>query len=901
MDDKTNLRRGYWSELRHYNSIVSLLLYGMLGSIILIIVDLLNYPSRFLFSGSILLGLLILIGIFIILTLVLWKLGILQMFQVTSTNSFDAFIFSIIFCSALLTVGYILMDAYYSSVPIHPYKIIGSSFIFTVSLTLFGIRIFHYINKHKKLNKLPTTIFDLKDIVNGNFNPIPGKPILVSEEAVDYDLLDRGPYIDQLYSAITTCNPDKGFVISLEGAWGSGKTTILNNVKKHLRDDNILQKQKRRKAIKKDQGINNNHMTINDITEHPNIILIDDFDPWGYGDTEGMLFGFFDAILRETGIRINMLALRHLINELSTTLSNQYPLSKVFRLSFYSASQSSRVKELVNDYLVSTNQKVIVLLDNIDRAESENIILLFKIIGNVFNLNRVIYILSFDPDRVQEIFKEKLSIDYGFVKKIIQLPVHLPPIAQENKAMLIESSLINLLKAYGEEEQNFCSYAALSQCMIQTIDDLRDWKRFINTAFTSTFLNNNGLYLPDLLAMKFIQFSCPQLYQEIRTNPNYFVSHDRMINIDLMRSSLKREKFNEESKSFFLNLFTGKLNEYQILLEELFPYVKRYASGQKVQPEYGDTEESSDISAKSRICSAKYFDLYLTMTSNDYLRMGEQVKDAITKINRANDQNTSDEIIRNLIQSTSHDQHREMMERLQSLLTKVKAQLMLAVSLLNQIKGIDYSAAFLAINAKRRSELIIAILLQRMPENDFTTFLETFKTDYAHIGMLSSIIEWLKSSSEESNKERIIPLKDMCKQMCQDVISKPINLYSDQYYIPHNIDGVIQFFIDDLPTLHKYIANVACSSNIYRIIYDTVSVSTGSKICYFISPENWNSLFTLTNVDDLITQNPPLTESEDFIFKVYVKYKENLSMQQSTHRMFEEGKLMVSNQIRLEL
>lgn len=894
MDNQKNLKRGYWAELRHSYSIVSLLLYGVLGSILLLVADLMNYPSRYIFAHGALVGWLTVGGLLLLLTLGLWKLGILSMFHVTSANSFDTFLFSVILCSALLLTSYILLDVFGPSVPTQPYKAIGSAIALVGSLALLGVRIFHHVMRHKQVDKLPTTVFDLRDIASGNFNPIPGQPILVSEEAVDYDLLERGPYIDQLYNAITTCNPDRGFVISLEGSWGSGKTTILNNVKKHLKEDIKLHKLKRWREVDKAQKTKNVDAVPNAVVKAPALVLIDDFDPWTYGDAEGMLYGFFDAILRETGVRVSMLVLRHLINEISTTLSDRYPLSKVFRSFFYSTSQSARVKEWVNDYLVVTNQKVVVFLDNIDRAESENVILLFKIIGNVFNLNRVIYVLSFDPGRVMDIFSDKLSIDYGFVKKIIQMPIQLPPIAQEKKAILITKSLENLLVSYGEEKHNFGSFIALARCMFQTIDDLREWKRFINTAFSRTFLNNFGLYPPDLLALSYIHFSCPELYQAIQTNRYFFVSYDRITNMDFYASSLQREQFNDESKAFF-DGFSKKYSGYHNLLEELFPYIKRHGKGQEVQPGYGNPEESSDVSTNSRICSAKYFDLYFSLTSNDYLHIGEQVKDAIARINRANDQDTSDEIIRDLVKSTPYDQHKEMIERLQSHLDAVKSQMLLVVSLLKHMKEIDNTREFMALNARSRSEIILATLLQRMPESDFTAFLESNKTNYARIMAISSIIDLVDNSKEENSKRRLNPLQEMYKKMCQDIIAMPIDLYHNQYYISQNVWGVAKFYKDDLPTIQQYIAKIASSSNIYRLLYDTVFVSIGSSVRYSIPQENWNVLLGSTNVDDLIAQAPPHTESEEFLLNVYKAYKEY----PSANPMSDKGIIEVPAQIRI--
>ena len=77
--------------------------------------------------------------------------------------------------------------------------------------------------------------------------------LVLDEEAVDYDLLHREDLIENIIRTVADCYPNKKLVLSLSGKWGSGKTTVLNIVKKRLQ-------------------------------ESENILIIDDFDPWNYED-----------------------------------------------------------------------------------------------------------------------------------------------------------------------------------------------------------------------------------------------------------------------------------------------------------------------------------------------------------------------------------------------------------------------------------------------------------------------------------------------------------------------------------------------------------------------------------------------------------------------------------------
>lgn len=84
-------------------------------------------------------------------------------------------------------------------------------------------------------------------------------------------------------------------------------------------------------------------------------------------------------------------------------------------------------------------------IDNIDRAECDSIILLFKLVGNVLDFERITYILSFDNYRINKIFDNELSIDYQYLKKIIQMQIRVPEMDQNVLNDLFKRCLHNLL------------------------------------------------------------------------------------------------------------------------------------------------------------------------------------------------------------------------------------------------------------------------------------------------------------------------------------------------------------------------------------------------------------------------------------------------------------------------
>ena len=71
--------------------------------------------------------------------------------------------------------------------------------------------------------------------------------------------------------------------------------------------------------------------------------------------------------------------------------------------------------------LNKNKKNVIFIIDNIDRADKENVGLLFKLVGSVLDFENITYILSYDDTRVKNIMSDDLNIDYDYLKKIILL------------------------------------------------------------------------------------------------------------------------------------------------------------------------------------------------------------------------------------------------------------------------------------------------------------------------------------------------------------------------------------------------------------------------------------------------------------------------------------------------
>ena len=384
--------------------------YGLINFLLtaislLSITIVIDYFNLFAFVyDKVKLPIIICISVFILIKILSFKLHSLLFLKFVNYIDFYSMIF-------LTTIGLykIMLHLFKYILIVYPYKDLCSNILLIIIGVLLVFRYLYItILNIKNKNKSNPNVFDLKQLYD---NTIPEETefILIGDEAVNYDLLERNKVINQITSTIINCNNDSKFVMSLKGDWGSGKTTILNNVKDKLKKENL--------------------------------VFIDDFEPWVYGDNKSLLVAFFDTIMKNTncGFRINE------INKFTKTYLKTITTNIGYSIDylFENTTNIDRIKEIINNYLESNNKKIVLVLDNLERCSSEQILFILKTIHNLFDFKRIIYILSYDESAMKKHFESKLDIDYSYLEKIVQLEFSVPKLDRNVLQNVIKKCLNN--------------------------------------------------------------------------------------------------------------------------------------------------------------------------------------------------------------------------------------------------------------------------------------------------------------------------------------------------------------------------------------------------------------------------------------------------------------------------
>jgi len=844
---------------------------GIVG--IALLLDEFDIPSEYLWKISGELRTALLFGCVAIGAMWLYQIHFFALIKVKSVSIFDGVIW-MAFWTGLLPVIYLVLTSYGMG-----YKILLSGGLAVGAGGILLYRIHTCGTVRGDASEQNKNIFDLYQVCHGNFAVQKGIPIRIAETDVDYDLLDRGTLIDQVYRSIVTCGTQNSFVIGLEGRWGSGKTTLINQVKRRLREN-----------------------------KSNDMVVIEDFDPWVFGSQEAMLISMYDVILKSMGIVFSMYKSRRMVNYLCSFVANSMKMNDVWEKSSFkeldSHKEMLRVKDEIGAYLRGAGKTVVVFIDNIDRAEADNVILLFKAIGTVFNLPGIIYVLSYDKERVDEILKDTKKINPKYIEKIIQQEIKIPEIQADQRFRIYGLCIQNILLKYGIKEDEIRKYTPIVRAICSRSEDLRTFKRLINSAFVVPFFIDKILNKRELLALEAIRFLDWDLYEIIRKNRKFFISHDKYIHTELDRAIYNKKKFNEEGKAFFEQLFRD-YGAYQDVLSMMFPYVKRFLGNFELESEYPAQDvDYGDIEKNVSVCSAKFFDLYFSYGSNDYLTVGTQLRELIRTISESEDGEAVYELMANQIRGTQKEQQKEWFERLQNYLEDIPQRhcLIMAKAIIDHMDWIDSSMVFWTFNAQKRAEVVIELLLERCRNDELEALIRQLTEKYEKLAVIGKICYFMEGSRAEKTgelKNKREKLQTFYHDMCIRVLEKKIDLYSDPYYKAYNIWGLHKGVAKDedgTARLQGYHQDCFCNEHIYRILGDAVLRSFGAGYGYEINAENMKALcLDDEKIEAAIAENPPKSVSEQFVMRVYEQYKKCKTDQS------EDPEIWLADEVKVEL
>lgn len=830
----------YYKNLFELYSRIKLIMYTVVVFIFALIIDKMEIPSIIYNFG----GISLIIALILLIIIIFFKLNLIDLVFVKVVNYFDFCIITLTLSSLLYLINYEFFEY-----PLNIYKlyILLASIIINIITIIFRCI---FIGKNK-ISEYKPNIIDLKDAYENKLPENENNLYFLDESPVEYDILKRNEIISALYNNIKGCRTDHQYIIGLTGPWGSGKTTILNNVKKLIRESNDM-----------------------------DLVIIDSFDPWIYEDKTAMFRAMFDIFLSKIGLKFSITETNKFIDYLVNIVFDYTNLNK-FKTIKNENEEIQRIKKIINNYLVKNNKRIVFIIDNIERANKENIILALKSVFSIFNFDRTIYIISFDKERMKKIFDKNLDIDFEYIEKIIQSEIKIPKISNGQIYDINYKVIRNILNAYGMSINEQDELDKIIKEYSTSIKDLRELKRNINSIINCNYVNNNYLNKIDSFIIKYISLKNYQLFDDIHNNRIRFISEDYSIySSDYV---FNNEKYNKETDEFFRQLFNGENKKYIDLLSICFPNVKLYKdkyTEDKI-PDYRQTTglisyDKSDYyktNKEKRIYDGKFFDLYFTNTRNEFLEIDIAINKFIKFVNSGNKlKNNINSEYKKLLNLYPDFVQKYTLETLEYYLNDIiKNKYEVLISIYDNIRYCDNTLLFLGgLSSKSRAGVIVADIINKLDSSEFNKLLAYIDNDYKNLYIIRDICHWLNpenNHTRESNGEYYKLFNEKYENLKAKIIRDKIDIYDDDNYGIHNI----YCFFDNqkqIEIISKYINK----DNIYKFLADMIETSLGNSYEYKIR-NDINKVISGDKIEKLIKNTNPKNKKEKFILNVFEQSK----------------------------
>lgn len=390
---------------------------------------------------------------------------------------------------------------------------------------------------------------------------------LKPSNALQKDGLARGAFAQATVDALRVVSSNAGFVISLEGPWGSGKTSMFAMIEQLLRQE----------------------------PEQDAVIV--HFNPWLIGDRDGLLRQFLASIshaifLGDKGKEARKVA-KELRNyskafDLVKFIPGAEPWATIIQSVVKGASDAAdgfgaqkeldleERKRAVEKALAAFGKNIYVFIDDVDRLYPEEVFEMVRIIKSVGELPGIGYLVAWDPDYVRRALRSAhVPHASTYLDKIVQVRLPIPAISWQLRAKLFEEALKSADPLAFDEHFPY-QRRRFQQLYVSGLSDLleqpRDITRVVNT-FKVIEPSLRGEIVPaDILGLACLMVRAPRVYTALRKDPHPFV-----IEISDQEGNERKQKH----KASMDKLFDRSPNADAVrrLVHHLFPAAAQASGG----------------------------------------------------------------------------------------------------------------------------------------------------------------------------------------------------------------------------------------------------------------------------------------------------------------------------------
>lgn len=337
--------------------------------------------------------------------------------------------------------------------------------------------------------------------------------------ALGSDALNRASFARSVTEVLQRVSPEAGLVASLEGAWGSGKTSLLAMVEELFESE---------------------HEATKPVVVH--------FNPWLIGDRDALLRQFFASIAKAVKFTDHAKEGKRVAKELKSyakafdvlkLIPGAEPWASMVKAVVESMGNATEAvadyktpdiearKQALEQALRKFPRRIVVFVDDLDRlfpAEAFEMVRIVKAVGDLPNVG---YVLAWDASYVSSAL-DNLKVPHAatYLDKIVQVRLPIPPLSLSMRVDLMNNGLNSLPEdahkphlPNGEDRHALLFHHGLSELMEQP----RDVVRLFDVVRTIEPGLRGEIHLADIIGLACLMTKGAKVYELLHRLPQAFV------------------------------------------------------------------------------------------------------------------------------------------------------------------------------------------------------------------------------------------------------------------------------------------------------------------------------------------------------------------------------------------
>jgi hypothetical protein len=347
----------------------------------------------------------------------------------------------------------------------------------------------------------------------------------------------------KLAEAIVNQQNSSALSLGLTGPWGNGKSSVLNFVKEKLDEETLKTKWQRFKHF---------------FLPYRKKPLVIEFSPYRNHNENEIAQEFF--LMLSNALSNYHGKLGPLLLAYAQKLTNLYTKKDLagFLAKPISSLQGKSAEELytnIDSLLKDLGKKVVILVDDLDRLRTTEILEVLKLLRNTADFQNLIFVVAMDKEYVVRRLKDQGEISNArFIDKFFQREFYLPEIRKEN----LQEEFKKLVDFYIDTSGEFkMSIEDAIQYPTSLFNDYctnyRDVKRLANQIRLDNPISRKEIILKDYINITCFKIWFPQILNAIYRETIEIIKTDPSTGLLFLESTNADKNKQQGETLFFMN------------------------------------------------------------------------------------------------------------------------------------------------------------------------------------------------------------------------------------------------------------------------------------------------------------------------------------------------------------